>query len=92
MEQQIVIDLRELSRIGVECSRCHAQFIVDAENDDASLTEKCMCCRREDFSAQGVQDAIRDYVKMYRDLKRIIEKTQHKITLRAKPVPTTLHS
>ena len=49
MEQQIILDVKELSRIGVECARCHAQFIVDANSEDARLTEKCPCCRNEDF-------------------------------------------
>jgi hypothetical protein len=85
MEQQLILDVIELSRIGVECSRCHAQMVVDADQDDASVPDRCPCCRNEDFAGQGVQRAIKAYVEAHRSIKQQISKTGHRFTLRVKP-------
>ena len=80
MEQQLLIEIKDIYAIAVHCSRCGSETVVNLLNEESGVPEKCSCCR-EDFGSLTVQQPAREYVKAYRALVKV----QHRITLRVKP-------
>jgi len=81
MEQQTIIDLKELSRISIECGKCQSEATMNAMSADARPPQRCPCCG-EEFDNRFVRDQISAYITAYRTLLGI----EHKITLRLKSV------
>jgi len=82
MEQQLIIDLKELSQISIECGKCQSQAIINVMSTDARPPQRCPCCNVE-FDNRSVRDQISGYIGAYRMLLGV----EHKITLRVKPEP-----
>jgi hypothetical protein len=78
MEQQFIVDPKELSAIAIHCAYCQSETIINATNAEAAPPEKCSCCRT-DFG-RSVQEPVRAYIETYRALLKV----EHKITLRMK--------
>jgi hypothetical protein len=77
MEQQLLIDIKDIASIAIHCTRCGSETVVNASNEEAGVPEKCSCCR-EDFAALGLQTPTRTYLTALRALSKLKER----ITLR----------
>ena len=80
MEQQLILDFSELSSIGVECARCRTQIIMDVTSEYGDIPERCPACHGEDFNQQGVQSAVKEYVRAYKSVASVLKIAKHRIT------------
>jgi Zn ribbon nucleic-acid-binding protein len=44
MEKHLILDLKELHLIGIECDRCKTQTVVDISQEDVKVPVECASC------------------------------------------------
>jgi hypothetical protein len=95
MEHELVLNLKELHIISIECSKCHSQFTVDLDSnisaDSMSALSKCPYagCEAQWFGPArpgGSEHAILRYIRSFQQLRGIEEP---KVTFRLKMALST---
>jgi hypothetical protein len=86
MEQQLVLDLKDLSTLSIECPECHSELVVDVDSNLTTLPAVCPHphCGAKWFPDEGKRDPLDDFID---DLAELRKTQRFKITFRLKATP-----
>jgi DNA-directed RNA polymerase subunit RPC12/RpoP len=73
MERQLILDLKDITRIGVQCTRCNTRAVLDVTNDKCLTPDKCSSCGSEFY-----QDSIERSTPLDRLVKALREQQTSK--------------
>ena len=91
MEQQLVIDPRDLS-LSIECTECHSQLVLGIDKSTCELPEKCPGCNADWPIEKDLRKSTQEFINTFRALRKELgnesRKTEPpKIILRLKASP-----
>jgi transcription elongation factor Elf1 len=71
MEQQRVLDLKDLSSLSLECPECNSQLVLDMSKEETRLFRTCPSCNASWPTKNNEAEVIRQFINLYRAVRNI---------------------